>query len=820
MIKLKNMKKLRFAIFTVLLALLFNFQSFSQTATATVNYTGFMACGGCVVCGADYWCINTNPSYCGATANCLTKTFFDPVPAGKIITNVTVNYYSAGCAGSFISGSINGDTVPTVNDANTGCFCDAVPCVVAATSSNNYTCNMPGYIYGGLNSLQLCTGTSVCINRVELVFTYVNPITANISGGTSPICSNTSPGTFTAIGGGGTGLYTYQWYNTISGIISGATNSTYNPGNITYTTGYYCAISDTLCVTVNTPTTTITVNSAPPATFTAQSPICANDPASIVYTGTDSATFAWNFNGATILTGTPGTSGPFTITWNSAGSYVITLQATYDSGCVSNIETHYIQVVNAGTPNCCISPTPDAGADLQFCGLTGNLQAATPDEPSYGGTWTQITGPGSSSFGDNHLTNSTVTVTLHGTYTFQWSEVSGLCDSADFVSVTFIQNPIAYGGPDTTICGILNYNMSAVLSTSGTGTWIGTGIATPSNPNSAVTVATYDLYTYIWNENNAGCVDADTVNIYFFQAPNISAGINQTVCAGSPVTLSGSGAISYIWDNGVTNGISFTTLSTTTYTVTGTDANGCSNSDSVVVSVNALPNINAGVDTTVCSGTLVTLSGSGATSYVWNNGVTNGIPFTSLATTTYTVTGTDGNGCTNTDAVLITVNQSPLTPVISQNGSTLMCSVSGMSSYQWSVNGNTVSSCNSQFCYCPQDGFYYVTITDAIGCSAISNAFSAINCIVGINETNQLTEINIYPNPNTGSFTLSFTALQGNEAEIKVLDVLGKTVYYEKSIITQNEYFKEIELGKITTGIYIVQVKEGEKQLYKKLIIE
>ena len=91
----------------------------------------------------------------------------------------------------------------------------------------------------------------------------------------------------------------------------------------------------------------------------------------------------------------------------------------------------------------------------------------------------------------------------------------------------------------------------------------------------------------------------------------------------------------------------------------------------------------------------------------------------------------------------------------------------------------------------------------------------------GINEELLLPgNIVIYPNPNTGLFTLSFTALQGNEAEIKVLDVLGKTVYYEKSIITQNKYFKEIELGKISIGIYFVQVKVSEKQLYKKLLIE
>ena len=141
------------------------------------------------------------------------------------------------------------------------------------------------------------------------------------------------------------------------------------------------------------------------------------------------------------------------------------------------------------------------------------------------------------------------------------------------------------------------------------------------------------------------------------------------------------------------------------------------------------------------------------------------------------------------------------------------------------------------------DGGYSVT-TDASGNVFVCGVFESLSITFGsytlnnasgsadiflakLDNTNGINEglllpgnIVIYPNPNTGLFTLSFTALQGNEAEIKVLDVLGKTVYYEKSIITQNEYFKEIELGKITTGIYIVQVKEGEKQLYKKLIIE
>jgi hypothetical protein len=77
----------------------------------------------------------------------------------------------------------------------------------------------------------------------------------------------------------------------------------------------------------------------------------------------------------------------------------------------------------------------------------------------------------------------------------------------------------------------------------------------------------------------------------------------------------------------------------------------------------------------------------------------------------------------------------------------------------------------------------------------------------------------IYPNPNSGEFTLSFTAQQCGEAEIKVLDILGNTVYNEKCFIAQDNYAKEFNLGKITSGIYILQVKVGEKIYNYKLEI-
>ncbi|MEY4522042.1 MAG: hypothetical protein RIT10_1227, partial [Bacteroidota bacterium] len=144
-------------------------------------------------------------------------------------------------------------------------------------------------------------------------------------------------------------------------------------------------------------------------------------------------------------------------------------------------------------------------------------------------------------------------------------------------------------------------------------------------------------------------VGSQTVNVNTL--PSVNAGIDQTVCSGTFVTLSGSGANTYVWNNGITNGTAFTPVSTTTYTVTGTNtATGCTKTDQVVVNVNTLPSVNAGIDQTVCAGSSITLSGSGANTYVWNNGITNGTAFTPVSTTTYTVTGTNtATGCTKTD---------------------------------------------------------------------------------------------------------------------------------------------------------------------------
>jgi hypothetical protein len=119
--------------------------------------------------------------------------------------------------------------------------------------------------------------------------------------------------------------------------------------------------------------------------------------------------------------------------------------------------------------------------------------------------------------------------------------------------------------------------------------------------------------------------------------------------------LNATGVSSLTWNNGVINGLYFTPSATQTYVVTGTDANNCTNSDEVQITVNSLPVINAGEDQTVCPGVSVTLNATGGINYLWNNGVTNGISFIPTATQNYIASGSDINGCSNSDTVLVTV---------------------------------------------------------------------------------------------------------------------------------------------------------------------
>lgn len=201
---------------------------------------------------------------------------------------------------------------------------------------------------------------------------------------------------------------------------------------------------------------------------------------------------------------------------------------------------------------------------------------------------------------------------------------------------------------------------SVTLTAAGSGTsfsWdngdSGTSILVQPTTNTSYIVTATDTY---------GCNDTAQVDIVVNALPNISISapnLNANECEFTSDTLFVSGGTSYLWNNSSTNSSIIIThdQGVTSWSVVGTDANGCVNADSIsITAVLALPNVTGTAsDDTVCVGNQVTLTGGGASTYIWNNGVIDGTPFTPAATQTYFVTGTDLNGCLNTDSVEVVV---------------------------------------------------------------------------------------------------------------------------------------------------------------------
>ena len=207
------------------------------------------------------------------------------------------------------------------------------------------------------------------------------------------------------------------------------------------------------------------------------------------------------------------------------------------------------------------------------------------------------------------------------------------------------------------------------------------------------------------------------------------------VCEGEAfsITTSAVPGGSYSWElsgTNIGNGQTIAGLSenasTLTYDVTATDQFGHVCTSSTAVTIYALPNVDAGMDTSICLGNSVLLNGTGANSYVWDNGVQNNIAFQPTIDNLYTVIGTDQNGCQNTDSVTVTIlfAQNPsITP-----SETLGCKPMSVTftnndnsatNCQWTLgNGEVFSGCNGATALYEDIGCFSVSIyqVDGQGC--------------------------------------------------------------------------------------------------------
>ncbi len=263
--------------------------------------------------------------------------------------------------------------------------------------------------------------------------------------------------------------------------------------------------------------------------------------------------------------------------------------------------------------------------------------------------------------------------------------------------------PVAnFSSSDTTICvgSCINFtDLSTNTPTSWAWTFAGaaTASSTVQNPT-GICYNTVGNYTVDLTATNGSGSDTESkatfIHVVALPSVTASATVNP-ICTGQNTNISSGGASSYVWDQGLGAGLGFTVspASNTTYTVTGSDANGCVNTASILINVNSLPTISISGTDSICVGDNSVLTGSGGTGYSWSTLETiNPITVAPLATTTYTVTGTDANGCTNTSSFQVVVSAIPVAsisgPTSVCNGETVTLTATGgagVYSYGWST---------------------------------------------------------------------------------------------------------------------------------------
>jgi hypothetical protein len=178
----------------------------------------------------------------------------------------------------------------------------------------------------------------------------------------------------------------------------------------------------------------------------------------------------------------------------------------------------------------------------------------------------------------------------------------------------------------------------------------------------------------------------------------------------------------------------------------------------------------------------------------------------------YSVTVTNINNCSVvSNPVTITVNSLPAPPVITKVGNVLTSTTA--IAYQWYLNGTLSPGAISQALTITQDGNYQVEITDANGCKNRSTVMNVTG--VGFNDIANAYDVKLFPNPNTGIFTLQFT--DAVTREIQITDVTGRIVFANTEVTGT----KQFNLPETASGIYFLQImQQGQVRNLKFTIVK
>jgi PKD repeat protein len=593
-------------------------------------------------------------------------------------------------------------------------------------------------------------------------------------------------GTATATAGNGTSPYNIVWSNGASGAtINNLSAGTYN---VTITDANGCSGTNSVTVANNGTSISSTTNS------TAQN--CA-----VLGTATATAT-----NG----------SSPYNIVWSngasgatinnlSAGTYNVTI--TDANGCSG---TNSVTVANNGTS---ISSTTNSTA--QNCAVFGTATATAGNGTSpYNIVWS------------NGASGATINNLSAGTYNVTITDANG-CSGTN--SVTVANN-------GTSISSTTNSTAQncAVL---GTATATATNGSSPynivwSNGASGATINNLSAGTYNVTITDAnGCSGTNSVTV-----ANNGTSININISAGdaacgasngtaTAIIANGTAPFSYLWSNAELSA-TINGLSAGIYSITVTDANGCSGQQSVQINSQNGPSLNTTASNISCAGAsngsalAVAAGGSGTYTFLWSNGQTGSV-LNNLSAGSYTVTVTDANGCAvqNTvaisepSAITVTAVLADATTTGGNEGSISLSVTGGTApySYNWT---NAASSADISGLTA---GNYAVTVTDANGCQQLLN-YSIADAPLALNEIDGFGEVILYPNPTSDNALLIFKMNEVSDVEISVTDALGR-VLLEKSFKSSNEIRYLIETDNWPAAVYLVQLRTAQGVKTKQLIL-
>ncbi len=333
-------------------------------------------------------------------------------------------------------------------------------------------------------------------------------------------------------------------------------------------------------------------------------------------------------------------------------------------------------------------------------------------------------------------------------------------------------------GPLSSICS----GASTTLSVNGASSY--TWTSNSSNASSIVVTPTVSTVYTVMSAISPTCASTSTFNVIVNNAApvlSVSAS-NNSICLGGSVTLTGSGANTYSWSGGVSNGISFSPTTTAAYTLNAGNACGTSSIVSTV-SVIPLPVAITGSSNIICSGSPIPLTASGATSYTWLPGSYVGTTYivSPGSTTTYSVMGMTGS-CFGYSLYTLTTNPLPTVSAVASNsqvcaGDAVVLTASGGLNYTWTpgnLSGTSVT----------------VSPSTSTGYSVAGN--NSFGCLAGV-------QIAVITNPSP-TITIASSANMVCAGDLVTINASGATNYTWSA----GGNTSSISVNPLTSSVYTV----------------